>query len=402
MSLTPKIAGISPSPTLAITAKAKKMKAEGIDVIGFGAGEPDFDTPDHIKAAAIAAIREGFTKYTPASGIPELKKAVAEKLQRDNGLDFAPSQVVISCGAKHALFNTTLALFQEGDEVILPAPYWVTYPEQIKLAGATPVIVQTRAEDSFCLQPQDLAAALTPRSKGLILNTPNNPSGAVYERSTLEAIAELAVKHNLWIISDECYEKLVYDGRKHYSIAALEPKLKERTIVINAVSKTYSMTGWRIGYAAGPQEVITAIGNLQSQSTSNPCSIAQKAALAALAGPQETISQWREEFDIRRRLMVEGLNNIPGLACPYPGGAFYVFPDWSQLRGSQTPNGARLDSSTQLANYLLDDARVAVVPGGAFGADDNLRLSYVTSREAISEGLKRIAAAVGKLTTRQE
>lgn len=395
MILSKKIAGISPSPTLAITAKAKRMKAEGVDIIGLGAGEPDFDTPDHIKAAAIAAINDGFTKYTPAAGIPALKEAVVNKFKRDNNLDYQVSQVVISCGAKHSLFNTTLALFEEGDKVILPSPYWVTYPEQIKLAGATPVIVETKEADNFCLKPETLAASITSKTKGLILNSPNNPSGAVIDRNSLQAIAELAVKNNIWVISDECYENLVYDG-EHCSIASLGPEIKERTIVINAVSKAYSMTGWRIGYTAGDQEVITAIGALQSQSTSNPCSIAQKAALAALNGPQDTVSEWRKEFNIRRNMMVEGLNNIPGISCQAPGGAFYVFPNWSRLRGSQTSQGT-LTTSTQFADYLLNEAKVALIPGGAFGADDNLRLSYATSREAISEGLNRIANAVSKL-----
>ncbi|MBI5787740.1 MAG: pyridoxal phosphate-dependent aminotransferase [Candidatus Schekmanbacteria bacterium] len=397
MSLSAKVAGINPSPTLAITAKAKKMKSEGIDIIGFGAGEPDFDTPDHIKAAAIAAINEGFTKYTPSAGILALREAVANKLKRDNGLDYKADEIIISCGAKHSLFNTMLALFEEGDEIILPSPYWVTYPEQIRLAGATAVIVDTKVENGFCLNPKDLQAKITQRTKGIIINSPNNPTGAVYDRKTLEAIAEIAVAKNIRVISDECYEHLVYDNHKHYSIAALGKEIKARTIVINAVSKTYSMTGWRIGYCAGSKDIVSAMENLQSQCTSNPCSIAQKAAVAALNGPQDNLAVWQKEFAERRKIMVDGLNNIPGLVCPSPGGAFYVFPDWSKLRGYRTPAGQVIENSGQMTDYLLDSAGVALVPGGEFGAPDYLRLSYATSRQAIIEGVKRIGEAIAKL-----
>ncbi|MDH7499154.1 MAG: pyridoxal phosphate-dependent aminotransferase [candidate division NC10 bacterium] len=396
MSLSARAKNISPSPTLAITAKAKQMKAQGIDVISFGAGEPDFDTPDHIKAAAIRAIQEGFTKYTPSGGIDELKDAVVKKLKRDNHLEYEKSEVVISCGAKHSLFNLAEVLFEEGDEVIIPAPYWVTYPEQVKLAGAKPVFVQTPESEGFALSRPLLEAAITPRTKAVILNSPGNPTGAVYNRQLLQGIADLAGRSGIYVISDECYEALTYDGEEHVSIASLGKEIRALTVVVNACSKPYSMTGWRIGYAAGPREIIKAMDDLQSQSTSNPTSIAQKAAVEALLGPQDAVAKMRSEFDRRRRTMVDRLNAMPGVTCTLPKGAFYAFPNFSPYYGRKWERG-EIHGSSDLATYLLEDAQVAVVPGLDFGSDSHIRLSYATSMANIEKGLERIANSLAKL-----
>ena len=396
MKLAQRVGRIAPSATLRITAEAKAMVARGVDVIDFASGEPDFDTPLPVKEAGIAAIRGGFTKYTAAGGIDELKLAVVEKLRRDHGLTYDMSQVLISCGAKHSLYNLAQALYESGDEVIIPSPYWVSFPEQVLLNDATPVLVPTEERHGFRLTGELLAQHVTPRTKAVVINTPGNPTGSVYDRRTLEAIAKVALRHNLLIISDEIYEKLLYDGLTHVSIASLGPEVQASTIVVNGVSKAYAMTGWRIGYAAGPKELITAMTTVQSQSTSNPTSIAQKAAVAALNQGDAFIKEMVAEFDQRRRLMVERLNKIPGVTCAMPSGAFYAFPHVGRLIGRRAPEGS-LPSATALAAYLLREARTATVPGEAFGAPEHVRFSYTTSMPKIVEGLNRIEEAVRRL-----
>src|SRR5512135_1900642 len=326
MGIAKRAQAIKPSPTLATAAKAKAMKAQGIDVVDFGVGRPDFDTPENVKQCGIKAIQSGFTKYTPAGGTDELKEAVIEKFKRDNNLTYEKSQILISCGAKHSLYNIAEALFDPGDEVIIPSPYWVSYPDQVLLNDAIPVIVETTEAEGFKLSAQKLEKAITKKTKALVLNSPSNPTGLAYDRKTLEEIAAIAVKHGIYVISDEIYEKLIYDGFTHTSIASLGPEIKNLTIVVNGVSKSHSMTGWRIGYAAGPKDVITAMTNIQSQSTSNPASISQKAAVEALRGPQDFTEKMQGEFDKRRRYMVDRLNNITGMSCLMPVGAFYAFP----------------------------------------------------------------------------
>jgi Aspartate/tyrosine/aromatic aminotransferase len=396
-TLSQRALNCAPSPTLAITAKANQMKADGIDVIAFGAGEPDFDTPDHVKQAAVDALGKGFTKYTPSAGIPALKKAICEKLARDNGLEYAPNNVIVSCGGKHSLYNVFQALCQEGDEAIIPAPYWVSYPEQARLAGATPVVINTSDATGFAPTVDQIRAAITPSTKVFVLNSPSNPTGAMWPEATIKALAEMAVEHNFFVISDEIYEKIVYDAHKPFSIASLGPEVKKRTITVNGVSKTYSMTGWRIGYAAAEAEIVAAMGRIQDAVTSNPTSIAQYAALAAITGPQEFLNDWVAEFDRRRKVIVEGLNAIPGITCRVPEGAFYVFPNISALIGRKTPAGAAIGNSDDFADYLLSDAQVAVVPGSGFGAPEYMRLSYATSMQAIERGLERIGKAVAAL-----
>ncbi len=396
MKLASRVKVISPSLTLAITAKAKKMKKEGIDVIGFGAGEPDFDTPDNIKKAAIRAIEDGFTKYTPAAGIDELKIAVVKKLARDNGLTYTQEEVIISCGAKHSLFNICLCLLEPEDEVIVVSPYWVSYPEQIKLVGAKPVILETKESEGFQIDPSLLSSKITPKTKAIILNSPSNPAGSVYSKSVLEKVAEIAVQNSMYIISDECYERLVYDGQEHISIASLGDEVNSLTIVVNAVSKPYSMTGWRIGYTAGPKELIQAMSKIQSQTTSNPTSISQKAAVEALNGDQNSLGKMKEQFTKRKEYMVHRLNSIKDISCFNPSGAFYTFPNISGILG-KSDGGNVLSSSLDLSNYLLGKAHVAVVPGSAFGSDNNIRLSYACSMETITVGLDRIEEALSKL-----
>ncbi|AQS59043.1 pyridoxal phosphate-dependent aminotransferase [Desulforamulus ferrireducens] len=396
MKLADRATGISPSPTLAIDAKAKQMKASGIKVISFGVGEPDFDTPDHIKEAAIVAIKEGDTRYTPAGGTLKLKQAIVDKLRRENGLEYQTNQIVVSVGAKHSLYNAFQVLCQPGDEVILPAPYWVSYLEQIKLAGAEAVIVQTRQENGFKLTADELKAAITPKSRVFLLNSPSNPTGGVYSREELAALGEVLLQHNIAIISDEIYEKLLYDGLEHVSIASISPELKENTVVINGVSKAYAMTGWRIGYAAAPAHVAKAMADLQSHSTSNPTSIAQAASVVALNGTQEPVKSMVVEFEKRRNYMLERLNAIPGITCPKPGGAFYLYPNVTAYFG-KSYQGKSVNNATDLANLLLEVAEVAVVPGIAFGGDDFIRLSYATSMENIKEGLDRIEKLLGEL-----
>jgi len=389
MSLSKRAQLISPSPTLAITARAKAMKTKGVDVIGFGAGEPDFDTPVYIKEAAKRALDEGFTKYTPASGMQELKEAICQKLKKENNLDYNISEIIVSCGAKYCLYNAFQVVCQEGDEVILPVPYWVSYIEQIKLAGARPVLIKTLEEDGFKISPSQLEQAITSRTKLFLLNSPNNPTGAVYSKEELKILSEILVRAGIYVISDEIYEKIIYDEREHISIASLGPKIKRLTILVNGVSKTYSMTGWRIGYTAGEKKIIGAMSSLQSHSTSNPTSIAQKAAIAAICGPKETIKEMVLEFRKRRDYIVNRLQEIPGISCLKPQGAFYVFVNVSDVMG-KIYNEEMIEDSTHLAELLLSEANVAVVPGSAFGADNYLRLSYATSMDKIREGLTRI------------
>jgi len=387
---------IKPSPTLAIDSKAKAMKASGVDVISFGVGEPDFDTPEHIKEAAIKAMRDGFTKYTAVGGIDPLKDAIIEKLKKDNGLAYKREEVIVSCGAKHSLYNCAQALYGPGDEVIIPSPYWVSYPDQVLLNDATPVFVKTFEADSFMVRPEALAAAVTKRTKALILNSPSNPTGMVYDRKALQVIAELAVKHDFYVISDEIYEKLVYDAVEHVSIASLNDEIRAKTIVINGLSKSHAMTGWRIGYSAGPADIIKAMTNIQSQSTSNPTSISQKAAVAALTGPQDFFSVMHAEFDKRRKFLVEELNRTEGMSCRMPGGAFYAFPNTKKIYGRRFGDKV-IANSADLALYLLEEAKVALVHGAAFGDDDYVRLSYATSMDDISRGVERIREALKRL-----
>ncbi|MHB0913772.1 MAG: pyridoxal phosphate-dependent aminotransferase [Armatimonadota bacterium] len=391
MAISERAKNVAPSPTLAITAKAKQMKAEGIDVLSFGAGEPDFDTPQNVKDAAIAALETGVTKYTPSSGTPELKQAVCDKLARDNGLTYTPSQIIVSDGAKHSLYNAVMTLCNPGDEVIIPAPYWVTYPEQVKLAEGVPVFVHTDESTGFKMAMEMLRSAVTGKTKILMLNSPSNPTGAVYTPAELQEIAELAVERGFYVISDEIYEKMVYEGNEHVSIASFGAEIKKLTVVVNGLSKSHSMTGWRIGYAAAEAEIVSGMSRIQDHSTSNPVSFAQKGAVEALNGPQETVAMMVREFNERRKVIVAGLNAIPGIVCPNPGGAFYVFPNISGLFGG------KIASSDDFAEYLLAEARVAVVPGTGFGAPNNVRLSYATSMENIKKGVARITEAVEKL-----
>lgn len=395
MNLSKKGLSISPSATLAIDAKAKKMKAEGINVVGFGAGEPDFETPEHIKKAAIAAIEAGFTRYTPASGIVELKKAICEKFKQDNGLEFTPAQIVVSNGAKHSLVNTFQAICNPGDEVIIPAPYWVSYPEMVKMADAVPVFIETTEESGFKFTAEQLKKALTPKTKAIILNSPSNPTGMIYSKEELSAIAELAVEKGFFVVSDEIYEKLVYDGYKHVSIASLNEKIKQQTIIVNGVSKTYAMTGWRIGYTASSPEIAKIMSNMQSHATSNPNSIAQKAALAAVTGDQSIVATMVAAFIERRNFMVQKINSIPGLSCVTPNGAFYVLMNISKLIGTEVA-GRKISGSDDFADVLLEKAQVALVPGSGFGIDTHVRLSYATSLQNITEGLNRIEALLNK------
>ena len=395
--LSSRARGLKPSPTLAINAKAKSMQAQGIKVVSFGAGEPDFDTPENIKRAAIKAIQEGFTKYTAVGGIDELKDAIIQKLKRDNQLTYKRSEVLVSCGGKHSFYNLAQALFDQGDEVIIPAPYWVSYPPMVLLAGAAPVIIGTREEDNFKITPEGLKRAITPKTKALVLNSPSNPTGSAYIKKDLERIAEIAISHNFFIISDEIYEKIVYDGFKFRSIASLGEEIRKRTIIVHGVAKTYAMTGWRIGYTAGSEEIISAMNNIQSQSTSNPTSISQKASVEALIGPQDEVGKMVSAFAQRRNYILDRLNKIEGVSCYKPIGAFYVFPNFSHYYG-RTYQGKKINNSTDLADFFLDVARVAVVPGVEFGADPFERLSYATSMEDIREGIDRIEEALKKLS----
>ena len=396
IKISKRAAGIQPSPTLAITAKAKKLKAEGKDVVGFGAGEPDFDTPEHIKDAAIAALKAGFTKYTASAGTDDLRAAIAAKLGRENGIEVTPAQVVVSNGAKHSLQNLFSVLLNDGDEVIIPAPYWVSYPEMVKLAGGVPVIVDTLEEDQFRLNAKVLERLASPRTRVLVLCSPSNPTGSMYHEDHLRALLEVVVKKDLVVIADEIYEKLIYGAAKHVSFASLSAEALARTITVNGFSKAYSMTGWRLGYAAGPVEVMKAVDNLQSHAASNPVSFAQKGAVAALTGDQGAVEAMRAEFLKRRDVMVHALRAIPGVTCVEPEGAFYAFPNMSAYFGMEI-NGRVLKDSTDFAAALLDEDLVAVVPGADFGAPDHIRLSYATDMGSIVKGLERITAFCAKL-----
>jgi len=396
MKIAARISLIKPSPTLTIQAKANALKAAGRDIIGFGAGEPDFDTPHNIKMAAVRALETGFTKYTPVGGIDELKDAVIAKLQRDNQLAYKRSEVVISCGAKHSLFNIAQVLFEEGDEVLIPSPYWVSYTDIVYLTGAQPVVIKTNATDGFKLQPSQLEAAITPRTRAIIISYPSNPAGVSYSLKELEALAEVIIRKGIMVISDDIYEKIIYDDQRFYTLASLGDELKRLSIVVNGVSKTYSMTGWRIGYCAGAEQIIAAITKYQSQNTSNPTSIAQKAAVEALNGPQDSVEMMRKEFQNRRDVVIERLNAIPGVTCLKPQGAFYVFPYVASYYG-RSFGGKTITNSAEMANYLLDESNVALVPGGDFGHDDHIRISYATSMGQIEKGMERIREALFRL-----
>jgi aspartate aminotransferase len=386
---------IGASPTLAMNARAKEMKRQGIDVLSFTVGEPDFNTPAHIAAAGIEAIREGFTRYTPAAGIPELKEAICMKLDRDNELQYEPADVIVSNGAKHSIYNALQALVDDGDEVIVPAPYWVSYPEMIKLNGGTPVIIPTAAEDGFKLRPEQLQEHITDRTKAIFINSPNNPTGAVYSRPELESLADILVPRGIVIIADEVYEKLLYDGAVFTSVAALGPEVKEHTVTVNGVSKTYAMTGWRIGYAAAPRVLAQAMANIQSHATSNPNAIAQKAAVVALTGDQTPVQKMLTEFTRRREQMVKGINAIPGMSCCKPEGAFYIFAQVASLFG-KTIRERKINGSVDLAEVLLTEGHVALVPGAAFGDDRFVRFSYATSLDVIEKGLLRVKDVVAE------
>lgn len=397
MNISKRVMGIAPSVTLEIDAQAKKLKADGLDVVGFGAGEPDFNTPRHVVAAAVKAMEEGKTRYTPASGTLELRRAICDKLLRDNGLNYQPSDIVVSNGAKHSLFNAFQAILNPGDEVLLPAPYWVSYYEQIKMADGVPVPVMSTQEEGFIVSPQALEKAVTPRTRAIVINSPSNPTGMVYTFAQLQATAALALKYDLYIVSDEIYESLVYDGTRHISVASLSPEIKERTILINGLSKAYAMTGWRIGYTASNSALAKVMGNYQSHATSNPNSIAQAAGVAALTGNKDELNEMVRQFSERREYMVERVNNIPGFKALMPKGAFYVFVNISGVMGRSTPKGAEIKSALDFSKYLLEDKLAAVVPGEAFGAPCYIRLAYATDMDSIKKGLDRIEEFVREL-----
>ncbi len=389
---------IKPSITLAVTAKAARLKAQGIDVISFGAGEPDFDTPEHIKAAARDALgKSAVAKYTEVGGVAVLREAIAAQLGRVHGTSIPADQVLVSCGAKHSLYNLFIALLDPGDEVIIPAPYWVSYPDMVMMAGGTPVIVPTSPDDDFTLRPDALRARITPRTRALVLNTPSNPTGAVYTAKQIAAVAEVVLEHNLLVVSDDIYRSLCYGDATYASIAAVSPELAARTILVDGVSKTYAMTGWRIGYAAGPAPIIKAMAKVQGQSTSNPTHLAQLAALAAITGPQDCVETMRLAFDQRRQTMVELLRAIPGVACREPKGAFYAFPDLGAFIGTHFPDGKPVTDDVALCDWLVDHARVAVVPGSGFGAAGHVRLSYACSMDNIKNGIGRLRDALLEL-----
>ncbi|MCY0863442.1 MAG: pyridoxal phosphate-dependent aminotransferase [Sulfobacillus sp.] len=390
LKVASRLADLAPSPTMALDAKTKALIAQGVDVVNLTAGEPDFDTPEHIRQAAVEAIEKGQTRYTPVGGTPALKAAVARQLAEDTGNTYAADEILVSAGAKHSLYNAMMALVEPGDGVLLPVPYWVTYPEQIRLARGEVQLVTIDPAHQGALEVEDVQKAIRPNTRGLILNSPSNPSGAVIRPEALRAIAELAVERDLWVISDEIYGQLVYDNAVQTSIASM-PGMRDRTIVINGVSKAYAMTGWRIGYAAGPKAIIQAMANLQSQSTSNPTSIAQAAAVAALTGPQEPVERMRQEFDRRRRFVLSRMQNIPGLTAVEPKGAFYLWVDMSGLKG-RTIGGREIRNADDLALSWLEEARVSVVPGSGFGMPDFFRMSYATSIERLDNGLQRMAA----------
>jgi aspartate aminotransferase len=387
---------LKPSETLAVSTKAKTLRAQGRDVIDFGLGEPDFNTPANVIRAAEHAMAEGYTKYTPPVGLPELRRVIAEKLKRENQLDFTPEQIVVSCGAKHVLYNLAMLLVGPGDEVIIPGPCWVTYPAQVEMAGATPVVIPTTMEADFKITGEVLRRYMTPKTKGFILNSPCNPTGTVYTPEELEDLAQVLLDTEMFIITDEIYERIIFDGVKQISIASLDPALKERSIIVNGFSKTYAMTGWRLGYCAGPADLIEAYGRLQSQTTSNATSFVQVAGIEALTGPQDTVAKMVAEFERRRNFVVEQLNAMPGVTCNTPRGAFYVFPKVDALYG-KSAQGRTVQTSMDMADYLLDEAGVALVPGDGFCDDRYVRISYATSMELLQTGLERMRQALQRL-----
>jgi aspartate aminotransferase len=389
---------IQPSATLAMSSRVLELKAKGIDVIGLSAGEPDFDTPDFVKEAAIEAIRNGQTKYTNVDGTAELKAAIAAKFKRDNQLAYEPSQISVNVGGKHTLFNALVATIDPGNEVIIPAPYWVSYPDIVQFAGGVPVIIRAGADQNYKIVPEQLEAAITPNTKWVILNSPSNPSGAAYTRDELAGLAEVIRRHpHVWVMADDMYEHIVYDGFEFTTIAQVAPDLYERTLTVNGCSKAYAMTGWRIGFAGGPVPLIKAMAKLQSQSTSNPCSIAQAAATAALNGDQSFLQERNDAFKKRRDLVVAMLNQVDGIHCPTPEGAFYVYPDVSGLIGKKTPSGLKIENDEMLIGYFLDEARVAAVHGGAFGVEPAFRVSYATSEAILTQACQRVQAACAAL-----
>jgi len=389
---------IQPSPTMAVTAKAAELKASGKDVIGLAAGEPDFDTPDHIKQAAIAAMNAGKTKYTAAAGTPELKAAICAKLKRDNKLDYKPNQIVVGNGAKQVIFNALLATVNAGDEVIIPVPYWVSYPDMVQIAEGKPVFITCASENGFKLKPADLEAAITPKTKWIILNSPSNPTGAAYTRAEMKALTDVLMRHpHVWVMADDIYEYLIYDGLTFCTPAEVEPGLMDRTLTVNGVSKAYAMTGWRIGYGAGPVALMNEMASLQSHSTSNASSISQAATVEALNGSHEFLKSWVPDFQSRRDLVVAALNAIPGMRCSKPEGAFYVFPDCSAFLGKKTPSGKTIENSNQFCEYLLEEALCAAVAGSAFGMEGFFRISYATSAAALTKACERMKEACAKL-----
>ncbi|WP_019241990.1 MULTISPECIES: pyridoxal phosphate-dependent aminotransferase [Bacillus] len=386
MILAKRVQALTPSTTLAITAKAKELKAQGLDIIGLGAGEPDFNTPQHIIDAATASMNEGFTKYTPSAGLPKLKEAIIAKLKRDQGLDYKPSEIIVGLGAKHVLYTLFQAILDEGDEVIIPTPYWVSYPEQVKLADGVPVYCEGLESNSFKVTPEVIEALVTEKTKAIIINSPSNPTGMLYSADELAKIGEVCLKHNILIVSDEIYEKLIYDGNEHVSIAQLSPELKENTIIINGVSKSHSMTGWRIGYAAGNEKIVKAMTNLASHSTSNPTTTAQYGAIAAYDGPQDAVEEMRKAFEERLNTIYDQLVAIPGVTCIKPKGAFYLFPNVKEAALATGYNNV-----DEFVAALLEEALVAVIPGSGFGAPDNIRLSYATSLDLLESAVSRMA-----------
>ena len=398
MKFSERILNISPSMTLAIDAKAREMKAQGEDVIGFGAGEPDFNTPERIKQAGIRAVENNETRYTPVGGTDLLKEAIISKLERDNGLVYEKNQILASCGAKHSFYNLAQVLWQAGDEVIIPAPYWVSFPEIVTLSGARPLIIHTGAEQDFKITAEQIENAVTPNTRAIVINSPSNPTGSAYNNDELEKLAECALRHGLLIISDEIYEQIVFDGFHHTSIASISKEVQKQCVVINGVSKSYAMTGWRIGYmASGDPEIVKQVSKLQGQSTSNPCAISQAASIEALTGPLDEIHAMVREFEKRRDIIVERLTQIPGVSCRKPTGSFYSFPDFSGVYGKKDMNGKVLKGSLDFSDYLLSAEKVAIVPGIAFGADAHARLAFAMSLEKIEEGTHRIKEAVSKL-----
>jgi len=398
MKFSERISNISPSMTLAIDAKAREMKTRGEDVIGFGAGEPDFNTPEHIKQAGIRAIENNETRYTPVGGTDLLKEAIITKLTRDNGLVYEKNQILASCGAKHSFYNLAQVLWQAGDEVIVPAPYWVSFPEMVTLSGAKPVIVNTDAASDFKITAEQIDKAVTPNTRAIVINSPSNPTGSAYDKDELEKLAECALRHGLLIISDEIYEQIVFDGFHHTSIASISKEVQKQCVVINGVSKSYAMTGWRIGYiAAGDPEIVKQVSKLQGQSTSNPCATSQAASIEALAGSLDEVHAMVREFEKRRNIIVERLTQIPGVSCRKPTGSFYSFPDFSGIYGKKDTNGKVLKGSLDLSDYLLSTNKVAIVPGIAFGADAHARLAFAMSLEKIEAGTHRIKEAIENL-----